>query len=313
MQASVVFAMVGVPLYVIGALVSGLVGPVEAVPQPEPVRVSFVGDMMFDRYIRSQAERNGYGAIFDDARGVFASTTFAVGNLEGPITTFASVSTPDETVPTHYQFTFASSVAALLANEGFGVVSLSNNHITNFGVAGVVQTTTFLDRAGVQYVGGPQEPYTPSVIATPQGAITVYVYDPQHARDVDMIVKGVEAELDERFVVVYAHWGDEYSAMESQQQTDLAYRFVDAGADLVVGTHPHVIQPKEQYRGVWIYYSLGNFIFDQYFSDDVRCGAVLHVTLDGDTVSYQEDFVELIPDGTTRVSACRSSIHSVGS
>ena len=68
------------------------------------------------------------------------------------------------------------------------------------------------------------------------------------------------------FVVVYTHWGLEYHLRESESQKNLAHMFVDAGADVIIGSHPHVVQPIEIYKEKVIFYSLGNLVFDQYFS-----------------------------------------------
>jgi poly-gamma-glutamate synthesis protein (capsule biosynthesis protein) len=108
---------------------------------------------------------------------------------------------------------------------------------------------------------------------------------------------------------VYAHWGDEYEKKPNSGQREFAHRLVDAGADLVIGSHPHVVQTKELYNDKWIYYSLGNFVFDQYFNDSVRCGAVVTVSLNPD-LSYttEEYFVELVRDGTTKRSDCSSFV-----
>ncbi len=90
------------------------------------------------------------------------------------------------------------------------------------------------------------------------------------------------------FLVLYAHWGVEYENVPTPAQTVLAREFVDAGADLVVGSHPHVVQAHEVYNGAPIYYSLGNLVFDQYWDDSVRCGAVLSVDVSKEAVISHE-------------------------
>lgn len=100
-------------------------------------------------------------------------------------------------------------------------------------------------------------------------------------------------------VVVYTHWGEEYVPRTEKMKT-LARQFVDAGASLVVGSHPHVVQESERYSDQYIYYSLGNFVFDQYFSDAVRNGLLLEVTFDPSGVeSIKEIPIVLHPDGRT--------------
>jgi poly-gamma-glutamate synthesis protein (capsule biosynthesis protein) len=83
---------------------------------------------------------------------------------------------------------------------------------------------------------------------------------------------------------VYSHWGDEYVTANAMQKS-LARRFIDAGAEIVIGAHPHVVQEHELYAGKHIYYSLGNFIFDQYFNEQVRRGLMLELALDASGIA----------------------------
>ncbi|MEK7107061.1 MAG: CapA family protein [Patescibacteria group bacterium] len=100
--------------------------------------------------------------------------------------------------------------------------------------------------------------------------------------------------------IVYTHWGVEYATTSSANSRELAHSFVDAGAEIVIGSHPHVVQEREEYKGKRIYYSLGNFIFDQYFSEDVRNGLLLSVTFDQNGVaSVKEIPVRLESDRRT--------------
>jgi poly-gamma-glutamate synthesis protein (capsule biosynthesis protein) len=85
---------------------------------------------------------------------------------------------------------------------------------------------------------------------------------------------------------VYVHWGNEYELKHSEQQEALAHYVIDSGIDAVIGHHPHVVQDIEIYNGKPIFYSLGNFIFDQYFSGDVQTGLVVKVYIQKDTITY---------------------------
>jgi poly-gamma-glutamate synthesis protein (capsule biosynthesis protein) len=93
------------------------------------------------------------------------------------------------------------------------------------------------------------------------------------------------------FLVVFPHWGIEYQITASARQQELAHEFVDAGADLVIGAHPHVVEPVELYRGKAIFYSLGNFVFDQGLSFWTEHGLAVQVILHQDG---RKDF-KLIP------------------
>jgi poly-gamma-glutamate synthesis protein (capsule biosynthesis protein) len=104
------------------------------------------------------------------------------------------------------------------------------------------------------------------------------------------VVEQIRAEKGTgRLVIVYTHWGVEYATTSSAYSHELAHSFIDAGADIVVGSHPHVMQERELYQGRYVYYSLGNFMFDQYWSDEVRRGLLLRVTLSPAGVSRVEE------------------------
>jgi poly-gamma-glutamate synthesis protein (capsule biosynthesis protein) len=228
------------------------------------------------------------------------------GNLEGPITTFAPVADYRDAGPNHFRFTFATTTAETLARAGFSAVSLGNNHISNFGTEGVTQTKEWLGANGIGFVGGPTDTLAPWRATEGDFTLAVYAYDPWHIQNPDALLAEIASEDTDTFVVVLAHWGEEYDTTVNEKERALARRFVDAGARIVVGSHPHVLQEKEQYEHAWIYYSLGNFVFDQYFSAEVRCGGVLTYTLFGDgSASTTESFIELSRDGTTVQSACR--------
>jgi len=93
-----------------------------------------------------------------------------------------------------------------------------------------------------------------------------------------------------RFVVVYPHWGVEYSTRHNYAQERLAHSWIDVGADLIVGSHPHVVQDVEIYQDVPIFYSLGNFVFDQMFSKETQEGIAIKVDIESDNIE-----IELLP------------------
>lgn len=307
------YVMIAIPLYVFCAFSITAFAPswggVVTEVGPSPIALTFVGDMMFDRYIRERAERDGYELILRDVSVLFASSSFALGNLEGPITSNAPVADYRSDGPDHYRFTFAPEVASVLRAAGFTAVSLANNHVENFGTDGINETRALLGEQGLLYTGAPDDPFVP--IRTTLGGVPVVVYGYSQFTPVnsDELLVRIAAEAPESFVVVYTHWGVEYSTKPRASDVTLAHALVDAGADLVIGSHPHVVQPKETYQSALIYYSLGNFVFDQYFSDTVRCGAVVSVTRMPDgALEVREDFVELASNGRTVMSDCMDEV-----
>lgn len=272
----------------------------------KPVRILFGGDMMFDRYIRTVARIKGNDFILSDVREILDGADLFVANLEGPITN--STSQSESSVmgePANYVFTFDSSWAETLSRHNIGVVNIGNNHILNFSVKGLEETRGFLDSAGVGFFGDPMDAAR-RILVRDIGGITIglvnynqFVADGEAKAIED--VRAVRGQAD--IVVVYTHWGVEYAGATTEERR-LGRAFIDAGADAVIGSHPHVIQETEMYQGKKIYYSLGNFVFDQYFRDDTRRGLLVEVTVDpvSHELSYRDISVELRNNGQTVIS-----------
>lgn len=274
----------------------------------DPVRLIFVGDMMFDRYIRQKAEENGYEAILKGFKETFQNADFVVGNLEGPITSYNSISKYTRFGDNgHFSFTFDPYVAKILKEFNIHVLDLGNNHIQNFGMEGIEETRKYLNEENLSYFGDPHG--AKSILYTVQDTTFAFISFNQFGQDsVEQTVHDIN-KTDADFVIVFAHWGNEYETIPNQFQVDAAHAFIDNGADLVIGAHPHVIQSKEYYKGKYIYYSLGNFVFDQYFQDDVLCGLVLHVEAKKDKeLILRETFSKLEKNGTTVPSTCMSEV-----
>ena len=255
----------------------------------------FVGDMMFDRTILAMSEEEGSDHVFSCMADYLKEFDLVVGNLEGPITEYQSVSRA--TVPGdagNTTFTFPTSTAATLSRNNVRAVSLANNHIFDFGRKGVESTGRYLGESGVGYFGDPLDSSRMSLVRDIKGTTFAFVgftefYGINTVESVVAEVRRVRSLANQ--VVVFAHWGEEYSPVTDGQRV-AARAFIDAGADLVVGAHPHIIQESESYRGGVIYYSLGNFIFDQYWDASVRIGLVLEMLVKDGSVSFSPRRVE---------------------
>ena len=263
--------------------------------------VLMVGDMFFDRYIRIMMETVSPDFIFSCIYHVLKEADFAVGNLEGPITENLSVSkSGDLGNPDHFRFTFPVETAGLLKRNNFGAVSLGNNHIGNFGTEGIAETKRHLDGAGVGYFGGLKgdEP----VFRTEKNGVPLSFvgYNQFGGADVKAVSETVTKEnASGRRVIVYAHWGDEYST-STDSLRPIALALSEAGASAIIGSHPHVVMPHEFINDTLVYYSLGNFIFDQYWNADVSTGLALLLMIPADPekrVSVTEYTTILQSDG----------------
>lgn len=269
----------------------------------QTVTLLFGGDMMFDRSIRTAMRKRGNDFPLVPLRDLFSKSDLVVANLEGPITDNVSKSEGSEIgARENYFFTFDPSVAKTLKDAGVGMVNLGNNHILNFGEDGVVQTKQYLEAAGVGYFGSPLIGDTRYFIRDIRGIKIAFVnYNQFVANGKEKALSDIaEAKRQSDFVVLYTHWGKEYvPALQSVK--DLAHEFVSAGADLIIGSHPHVVQEHEVYHGKTIYYSLGNLVFDQYFSNETKQGLLVKANIDTKTkeVNIEEIPVNLKSNGQT--------------
>ncbi len=300
------------------ALISTNLFPVHEVSvSNSTVTILFAGDMMFDRYIRTATMRNGPDHVLSCMGSLLDGHDLVVANLEGPITPYPSMSVGSVIgSPENFTFTFPTSTASLLKRHHIELVNIGNNHIMNFGRDGLIQTKKFLDEAGVSYFGDPSVPETDRVKRMEiQGIPFSFVNWSDWTSDkTDHTVAQVKNEASQgRTAVVYTHWGDEYVEPPARVR-QLARSFVDAGAVLIIGSHPHVIQEHEVYKGRHIYYSLGNFVFDQYWNDAVRTGLLVRATFDSEgRVSVEEMRTQLERDGRTcPLGTYTSSTNSTG-
>lgn len=272
-------------------------------PLKPEVEILFGGDMMFDRSIRLAMEREGDDHVFSCIKDILADADFVVANLEGPITSHSSKSVGSAVGgANNFTFTFPTSTATLLARHNITLVNLGNNHIFNFGREGLMQTKQWLDDAGVAHFGDPDFPEEERVERfTKRGIKFSFVNWSDWTSDkTDHTVAQVRKEKEAgRMVVVYTHWGEEY-VPATPRMRQLAHSFIDAGAEVVIGSHPHIVQEREEYQGKTIYYSLGNMVFDQYWNEAVRRGLLVKLTFTPTSISSVEEIpIENLRDRRT--------------
>ena len=285
----------------VAAVVAAVMSLFQAPSIAPQASVLFAGDMMFDRTVRTAMQRNGGDFIFFCIDPFLKRADAVVANLEGPITDSPSRSVGSlPGSPNNFIFTFPRTTGQLLYDHHIRIVNYGNNHILNFGVSGLDNTEKVLDDAGVAYFGqaaGRNWVYRTSIGGVPLEFINYNEFSAQRGAASTTIAQILSAKGDGYLPVVYTHWGIEYETTAPQYLRDLAHRFVDAGAVAVVGSHPHVVQDHEIYTSTSlgtshsapIYYSLGNFIFDQYFSDDVKKGLLLQLSFGTSTVTGIEE------------------------
>lgn len=235
-----------------------------------------VGDVMLARKV--EYFMNQHGPTYPFTRlDPFRSDALVVGNFESAMT---EVHRPTP----FYTFTFRTKpeYAAALRDIGFTHLGLANNHSHDAGEPGYQYTAQSLDAAGFAVFGHPKSLATSSVsVVNVQGfdiaLIGIHAVEREPTEEELRVTFEYASSMSE-FQVVYVHWGSEYALTHNDFQERLAKRLVASGADLVVGHHPHVVQDVALIEDVLVFYSLGNFIFDQYFSSDVQEGLMLEVS-----------------------------------
>ncbi|MFA6135952.1 MAG: CapA family protein [Candidatus Paceibacterota bacterium] len=280
-------------------LINNLVSVSQRVSPRQSATLLFVGDIMLSRAVGRQMEKNDdYTFPFKFSSDFLKSADITFGNLEGPI------SHRGNNQGSIYSFRANSRVVEGLIQSGFDVLSIANNHIWDWGRDALSDTLTILQDNNITPVGAGENfneansikvvnskglkigflAYTnlyPKSLEAEENEIGISQWDVSSiSNTVYRIKQNKEADI----VVVSLHWGNEYEINSSQWQKDLAHKLIDAGADIIAGHHPHVAQEMERYKDGVIFYSLGNFIFDQSFSKETMEGLAGEVVLEGNKI-----------------------------
>jgi poly-gamma-glutamate synthesis protein (capsule biosynthesis protein) len=249
------------------------------------VTALFFGDMMLDRAVRKEIDIHGARYPFKPLQRFLIGSDIVAANAEGPFTDNPSKTT--EIGSTLLQFTFDPTLLPVLKKLGFTALGQANNHTLDFGHEGLATSRTVLTDAGLSTFGDSLNRDPLSYSATVRGQKVTLAGYHDFAGGIERVIEEVRsAKASGAFVAVFAHWGIEYDKEPSVRQRERAHAFIDAGADVIIGAHPHVIQPVEVYRGKAIFYSLGNFIFDQYFSKETSEGLAIGMVRAGSRVSF---------------------------
>lgn len=253
--------------------------------------VTFVGDIMLDRFVELRMKEFGEDYPFASTTAIFSGSDAIVINLEGPI--MAERMTANAGA---MQFSFATSVAPLLKKYGVTHASLANNHTLDKGREVFTFTRAVLNEYDIKTFGDPVLVGTSSVYREKiKNHEFVFVglnetYGRLSIASSTELVSNIKLENENSIVVVFVHWGEEYKLKHNLTQEKIAHALIDAGADVIIGHHPHVVQDIDIYKEKIIFYSLGNFVFDQYFSSDTKSGLVVRMIVKNDKITY-----ELVP------------------
>lgn len=267
--------------------------------QPDVYTIVFAGDVMLDRGVGWYVDRYGAGDWRFPWRFVvdqLSSADLVFLNHEGVM------SDVGQDAGGVYSFNFPIDALDGLLFAGVDVVSLANNHSFDWGGVALCDTRRRLYAHGIGVVGAGcsyDEANAPYVHVFDDGSSVGFLgytsFYPNGAADaVHPGISDYTLENMQRSIValresvdavfVSLHWGEEYQSRSNAEQRRVGRALIDAGAVAVIGHHPHVIQEVEEYNDGWIFYSLGNFIFDQYFSAETMEGLVVFVSVQGGKV-----------------------------
>ncbi len=238
--------------------------------------ILFTGDIMLGRFVETLSVRQENDLFPFASTSEYLKSHITIANLEGPIPKM------HEATPINgFSFSFPTSTPSILRRGGITVVSLANNHMFDHGRAGYEETKVALDAGKISHFGG-YSPSTDDYFETKVGTTTVIVYG------ITMIATGwdetqalqvtekLRSEHPQAHLIAFLHWGDEYLTQNIYQRA-FAHKLIDRGVDTIIGSHPHIPQGIEVYQGKPIFYSLGNFIFDQYWRDKVEDGYMVRM------------------------------------
>jgi len=276
--------------------------------EPNFITLAFGGDIMLARGVKNSVMKNfdgDYSALFENL-GILKKVDIAFANLEGP------ASDQGKDGRNLYSFRMDPSVIPALKGAGFSILSVANNHEGDWGASAFLDTLARLKENEILYTGGglnSQQAEQPIIIekndmkigylgfsdkgpnwmtATENEGGLLLANNPRF----DEIIQNASKQVD--YLIVSFHFGEEYKTAHNERQEYLAHLAIDNGAKIIIGSHPHVMQDTEVYKNGFIVYSLGNFIFDQAFSENTMQGMLLEIKLYKDGgMRIKKDIVKL--------------------
>jgi len=280
--------------------------------QTEPIKIVFVGDIMLDDLLGKYIEAGK--DPFASFSSLFKSADLTIGNLECVVGTTG--------IKEDKPFALRAHPRVLpLVKQYFSAVSLANNHSGDYGPAAFSTMLDLLDEAGIQYFGGGKDirsAHEPVIFTVKGKRIAILGYNLFFPRSFealddrpgvawaedDYVRSGIQRARQVHkadIVITYPHWGWEDEKIASANQVALARLMIDSGADAVIGGHPHITQNIEVYKGKTIFYSLGNFVFDGFETEDTNTGWAVEMTIEADsTISWKIFEAKLDGNGIPR-------------
>ena len=269
--------------------------------QSRSVTITATGDCTFATDVNASrelgfvgyAERYGNDWFFKNVKDIFAEDDLTIVNFEG------TLSDRGEREIKQFAFRGPPDYVNILSQSSVEVANLANNHSMDYGSVSLEDTKSYLDEAGIVHCRGVEDVSVVEINGIKIGLVGInYLNDQMRTELEDAIAKAKDkgAEL----VILSIHWGVEKATAPNEEQISVAHRAIDCGADLVIGTHPHVLEGFEKYKGRYICYSLGNFSFGGNNAPSDMDTAIFRITL---TINNGE----LADDDNFKIIPCRIS------
>lgn len=255
---------------------------------PQQTTLIAVGDIMLGRNVNKKMhDYKNFSYPFAKVSSLLSSGDITFGNLESPFFNNCPIVGSGT-------FKFCGDYRAMqgILASGFDVFSIENNHALNYGKEGRAQTIELLEKNHIL-------PSSTKLLQLEKNDTTFgfLSFDLTINNDTKPVLKAVEESVSQVDVLaVSLHWGVEYEKEPRPWQKQLARQIIDSGAKLVIGHHPHVTQPTEKYKNGLIFYSLGNFVFDQMWSEETKKGKIAKVIFEGKEIKSFEEIPVYIID-----------------
>lgn len=280
----------------LGIINSSLTANLNNFDQKNSINLFLVGDIMLDRGVEYEIRKKGdWNWPFLKIKEDLEKADILFGNLE------SQISDKGYKIGSIYSFRADPEAIYPLQYAGFDILSLTNNHSLDYTRSALEDSMRRLDKAGIEYVGAGlnrEEAFSFKIIKKKGVKIAFLAYsnfgsenykakenksgiayiDQNNLYRIEDDIKKAKKAAD--IVVVSIHAGVEYESIPSSSQKEFSKKAIENGADIVAGHHPHVIQPYEKYKDGWIFYSLGNFLFDQSFSRETSLAQLAKIKIE---------------------------------
>jgi AmmeMemoRadiSam system protein B len=253
------------------------------------IKMLFWGDLMLDRHVGELIGKKSLDYLFDKVdKGFFEQYDLVGANLEGAVTNGGIHYDPVMA----YDFAFNPDIVEDLKKYNFNFFNIANNHINDQGLQGIKETKNNLTKLEISFSGCKEGQIgdCSGTIVDIKGKQVAFlglstIYSSLDMQQLQKVVGGLLESSD--FLIANIHWGVEYENNFNTKQQELAHALIDMGVDCIIGHHPHVVQGVEVYKNKPIFYSLGNFIFDQYFSAETQTGLAIALEIDNKRVVFK--------------------------